>query len=202
MSKKISRILLVLCIALVSAVAMNVEAATDSCLISVTPPTNYGITITTPSATNGIDFGSIALQDVEYNTLVTTVTNSGSVVSDWKIKLESLDTWMVDDSNVAMGADGDNTNVGVDTVTICAVLAETSVAVPSDDTYFDAADLLKTTLQNMASSSYAYDTADGNNVGAGTAYRLHTRIKGPSNTTVTSEQQFRITVETYASDEF
>ena len=175
----------------------------DTCLITVQPPTNYSIRIDTPSV-NGIDFGTINLQQVKYNTAITTVTNDGSVVSDWKIKVTKLNTWMVDDSNTGMGADGDSTNVGVDTVTISAVLAETSVGVPTDDTYFDTVgdcyDLLKTSLVNMTSDYHSYSTADGDDVPATQQYRLHTRIKGPQSTTDTGVQQFTLTIEAWSED--
>ena len=202
MSKKICWGLLALFVGMLvfSGTANAAAEAQDTCLISVTPPSDYAIEITTASASDGIDLGTVGtLGEVRYNTTVATVTNSGSVVSDWKISVDNAADWMVNDSN------NDPDTVGVDTVTICAVLAETTVAVPTDDTYFDAVgatDLLRTTAQNMSAGNYAYDTADGDNVGAASEYRLHIRMKTPSNTTVTAKQQFKVHIEAWASSTF
>lgn len=186
---------------LITGVSHAAVQDSDTCLISVTPPSNYEVTIATASAADGIDLGTVGtLGEVRYNTTITTVTNSGSVVSDWKIKVDNAATWMVDDSNSNIDT------VGVDTVTICAVFGNTTSAVPTDDTYFGggSVDLLKTTVQNMTTAAYNNGDAgvDGDNVGAGDAFRLHIRMRTPSGTTVTAKQQFRVTIEAHPSSEF
>ncbi len=206
MKRLVSKIILIiLSMLIISGISYAQSQAEDSCLLTVQPPTNFSIRIDTPSATLGIDFGNITLNEVKYNTLITTVTNDGSVVSDWRIKITQLNTWMVNDSNT------DRNSVGVDTVTLCAVLTSSTTVVPTDDTYFDTVgdcyDLLKTSLQNMTTDYYCYgtdgngNTVDGDDVPANASYRLHTRMKGPSSTTDIGQQQFRLTIEVW-SDHF
>lgn len=204
MSKKLLFSLGILAVGmlLITGVGNAAVEDSDSCLISVTPPSDYGITITTASA-DGIDLGTVGtLGEILYNTTITTVTNSGEVVSDWKIRVDDAVTWVVDDSNTDANA------VGVNTVTICAVFGSTTSAVPEDDTYFDAdsdsVDLLRTTVQNMTTTAYNNGDAevDGDNVGAGDAFRLHIRMMTPSDTTVTTKQQFRVTIEAHESTSF
>jgi len=183
------KILFVLTIFILGMASLMAQQAEDSCVISMTPPTNYGVTIDTP--TGGLNLGNVNLDTVYFSSStvgISTVTNSGSVVSDWKIRGEALDTWTLIWSN---GIDG----VQKDSATIAGILTSTTT---NAGTYGNN-DLLMTSSGNMVGDSYSSDGSgvDGDDVPASGQRRIHFRIHTPNQTTVTTQQRFKIIIEAY-----
>jgi hypothetical protein len=186
--------------------AINAHAASDTCLISMSPPTSFAVRIDTPSAGNGFSFGNVKLNTVYISSAptvgISTVTNSGEVVADWKIRADDAAGWYLDDTNA------NKDTVGTDTATLCAIITTVATA-PSDiddGDFHISDDLLKNspggTDGEMNSDQYNDGGTDGDDVGAGEQRRLWIRLKTPDNTTTIDAQQFRMYIETYAPSEF
>jgi hypothetical protein len=131
------------------------------------------------------------------------VTNSGSVVADWRRRADDAAGWYLDDNN------SDKDVVGTDTATLCAIITATSDD-PSDidEGDFGDEDLLNNTRTltdcDMDGNQYSSDGSgvDGDSVGSGEQRRLWIRLKTPSNTTTIDAQQFRLYIEALASNTF
>ncbi|RLD16206.1 MAG: hypothetical protein DRI22_01485 [Caldiserica bacterium] len=188
------RILLVLTIFVLGIASLMAQEASDSCLILMSPPTEYGVKIDTP--TGGLNLGNVQLDTVYFSSStvgISTVTNSGSVVSDWKIRGVALDTWQL---YWGGGLDG----VQKDSATIAAILTSTT----TNGGTFGSNDMVMTSAGSMTGNSYSSDGSgvDGNDVPAGGQRRIHFRIHTPNQTTVTTQQRFRIIIEAYSADTF
>jgi len=175
---------------LLSAVAMAAiagslhAASSDSLEISMTPVVTYSVVISTPA--NGLAFGNVNLNATYVSATTATITNNGNVSADWKIKATALNTWQ-------LGA-----TPGLDTVRILAVLKS---AVASSGEFDTTNDLLTTTEKNMDNVQFTVDQT-GNNVPASGVRLLTTRIDTPTDTSVDTEQKFRIDITAYPASTF
>jgi hypothetical protein len=175
---------------LLSAVAMTAiagslyAASTDSLEISMTPVVTYSVAVSTPA--NGLVFGNVNLNTTYVSPTTATIINNGNVSADWKIKAAALNTWQ-------LGA-----APGLDTVRILAVLKSAIAASGEFDT---SNDLLTVSEKNMDNTQFTVDQT-GNNVPASGVRLLTTRIDTPTDTSVDTEQKFRIDITAYPSSTF
>ena len=163
--------------------AMIYAADTDSFEITCTPILTYSVTISTPAT--GLSFNVEPGQSYVYSSTVT-VKNTGNVSADWTISGISLNTW-------TLGA-----TPGPDTVRLLGVF-KTSLANSGD---FDVSlDTITATESNMKNPNYYVDE-DGNDVPKNGTRLLSIRLDAPTDTSVDTEQKFRIEIKAYPSSKF
>lgn len=165
-------------------VGIGYGANPDSFQVSCTPSVTYAITISTEGAALSKTGAEINQQYV-YSTTATVVNSSGAK-ADWKIKGAALSTW-------TLGA-----SPAEDTVRLLATL-KSSIAILSDFNTTD--DVITTGESNMDATHYA-DDQNGNNVSASGQKLLSIRIDTPTDTTVDTEQSFRVEVKAYPAATF
>ncbi|MFH1415066.1 MAG: hypothetical protein ABIH89_03140 [Elusimicrobiota bacterium] len=192
---KIIGILVVGIILLLPAAGMAAIEDAEVCTISITMGTlAYGVTMTTPT----ISFANVVLDSTNvYTAGVSTVTNSGDIISDWKIKGEkvSASTWTL------VHAGGKDV-VGENQATLCAILTPVATYDVKNSSFTDA-DVIQAAgaVANMTTTGFA-EGADGDNVPAAGVRRLWFRLHTPSSTTSDDEQKFKITIEAHPSSAF
>ncbi len=174
----------------------GIAGADDACIISVSPPSSYGVTISTPAG--GIDFGNVSLDTVYVYDGTATVTNTGEVVADWQIRGVDASTW----SLTAYSA-GDKDSIGENQMNMCVVFASMTYVGAPTDAEFDATDIVDATSRKVDNSEHSISAAgDGDDIGASASRMMFFRIHTPNGTTTTEEQDFKVYIEAMESNTF
>ena len=206
MSKRILTGLVGMVVGMVVFAGLAHAGSTSTCVIYVTPPTNYSVQISTPDG--GIDFGDVKLDTIYISSSVaggigiSTVTNNGNVTSDWKIRAESLDDW-----TLTSRSGNTKDTVAEDQMNLTVILSSTTYEGDVGEGDFDNYDIAENTSYDMFAGSYTITGSpaadgDGNGIQKDEQRRIWFRIKTPDNTTVKAEQKFRVYVEAWDAGTF
>jgi len=156
----------------------------DSCEVSCTPVISYSVAISTPA--DGFALGNVNLNTTYVHSATATIKNNGDASADWKIKGAALDTW-------TLGSES-----GADTVLLLGVL-KAGLAASGE---FDVTnDTITVTEANMDATHYSVDQ-NGDDVAKDATRNLSIRMDTPTDTSVTTEQRFRIEIKAYVSSTF
>ena len=160
----------------------------DSITIRMSPPTDYAISL----STDDFNFGEVELAETYLSTDTTiTVTNTGSVSADWGIAGQnSAEGW-------ELGETPDE-----DTIRLRVMLSSTTT--PESDIEGaswgedDSVIIAEVTRALDKSFDTEHNEYNGLNVGADGERRIWFQLETPTQTTVTEEQDFSVTVEAFA----
>lgn len=151
--------------------------------ISCTPIVTYSVTISTPPG--GLTF-NVEPGNSYVNISTVTIKNTGNVSADWTIRGIPLDTWQL------------GTTPGDNTIRLLGVL-KSSLAT------FEEFEIDKDTIteneRNMKSPNYSVDQ-DGDNVPVNGERLLSIRVDAPTDTSVDTQQRFRIEIRVYPRSKF
>ena len=198
-NKKFFKGLMALFTAILAFSGVSMAASTATCVIYVTPPSEFSVSIDTP--TGGINFGSVELDTVYISSAagigISTVTNNGQIVSDWKIRASVSDTW-----SLIPNSGNTKETVGMDQMNLCMVFKSTATSIIGESDFADG-DMVDITTQNLDDPAFVAEAGyDGDNVGKDEKRHMFFRIRTPDNTTVTAQQRFRVIIDAYFPDEF
>jgi hypothetical protein len=195
-------------IGVVCAIAGIVHAdTTDSFEVFVTPNFYYEVEIDTGNA--AVDFGNMAPSAVRYSTGPTagaglsgtiTVKNIGNASADWEIMATEYES----DVHWSLTANGGALDdVDMDECNLAGILTlDTTDVEEIEETDFEDEDIIDTTWRAMTTSNYCGADADyaedadnaGDNVVASSMRILWLRMKAASDSTVTSQQKFKVEI--------
>lgn len=173
--------------------------------ISMNPPSEYGITI----SQEAYDFGDVTLDSSYLSTdEVITVTNSGLLVADWKIRGDhSQSDWKL------AGQMDPAVTPNVDEIHLMAVLSDTLTDgsaidgytwVENDSIIHDVASQMVRVGEDLSAGRHTYDgSATGDDVGSGESRRIWFKLRTPGDTTVhATAQEIGVTIEAWDAATF
>ncbi len=175
---------LMLLLMMAGVVGMAYGLNPDSFEISCTPSLTYAVTISTPAG--GLTFTGVAPNTTYVNSSTATVTNSGNVSADWKIKGTELNNW-------TLGAAS-----GSNIVRLLGAL-KSVIAVSGDFSTTD--DLITTAEREMNNIQHTVDQT-GNDVTISDQRLLSIRLDSPTDSTYETVQKFRVEIKAYPSSTF
>ena len=159
----------------------------DAFLVTCTPSLIYAVTITTPAA--GLTFPAVSTGTIYVNASTAVVTNSGNVSSDWTIKGTAVagNVWQLGNTPAS------------DTARLLVCLKN---GIASSGDFTVNLDTISATEANMDNVNYAVGGQNGNGVPAAATRMLSMRLDSPTDSTVNTNQQFRIEIKAYPASQF
>jgi len=210
-------LMLVFCFAVAAVLAPTTYAfTTDACVIYVTPNVNYQVQIETGTGSSGVlDFGSMILNEVKWSTgsgltagdpSSAVVKNIGNAKSDWMVRGYKIGNVVWSLTNRGNTKD----TVASDVANLTAILTTTDTDAPAiNNASFADADIIDNTVSwvNMDATNYAgNDTGNDVPQPIGANYvgirSMWFRLKMPSDTSVSSQQQFRVEIKAQTGGTF
>jgi len=195
---------------------ISIAGPTESVELSVIPRVTYSVVIDTSGA--AIDFGYMAPNEVKWTTgtgapgnpSTATIRNDGTTTADWQIRMVPMTGTVWISTNHAPGNTKD-TN-GFNKICLTGILTPlTTSAAQINNNSFDSgySDIIDGEFRNMGQNGdfaggdgSTSGKNNGNNVAAGDGRILWLRMKSASDTSVTSQQKFRIEIRAMPSDTF
>lgn len=155
--------------------------------ITCTPIVTYSVTISTPS--NGLDFGFVELNTTYIHQTSATVKNTGNVRADWTLRAIALDTWTLGTQNL--------NDTGLNKAVLAAVFNSTPPALSS----YENSDVLTSVEKDANEINFAGDQ-NGNDVLKNGERLLWIYLRTPTDTTVDTQQRFRVEIRAHPSSRF
>ena len=181
--KKISAVFL-FALALMAVKSQNGWAAsTDTIQLLVTPSVLYSVTISSPDAGIGYDFGSVGLNTSTRTERAATVTNSGNISSFWQISASGQDSWSL------------GTSTGTQDVAVLKALFNTyNGATPTASQFNTVSGSTITAVGRTATQTIGLSTTTAMNsaITAGSQRDVFFMLHTPNGSSTATQQKFRV----------